>query len=97
MSVIKFPDVVPVGSQLYTVIVAESLPDNGACDRENKTIWIEDNPDNERIMLLTWFHEIMHAGEQEYGYKLTDEDDNSDIDRIAQTVVQAVLALVEAQ
>lgn len=95
--VIKLPEVVPIGSQLYEVIVVDRFPDEGACDRGSaKCIWLEDNPGNARELLLKWWHEVFHAGEREYGYRFKDDPWDSDIDRIAQVATQAMLALVEA-
>ena len=93
MSVIKFPDVVPVGSQLYTVRVGP-MPgaDVGACEDTTKEMWIDDGQPP-RAALRVFFHEDLHAIENEYGVKLS----HADLDRIAQGIVQAVLALVEAQ
>ena len=93
----KLPEAIPIGSQLYEVLVVEKFPDDGACDRSSsKTIWIEDVPDNPRALLLNFWHEVIHAGEREYGYMLKDKMYDSDVDRIAQCVTQAMLALVEA-
>ena len=94
---IKLPETVPIGSQLYRVVLVKHMPDDAACDRgPHKTIWVEDNPENARDLVLKWWHEIFHCGEREYGYHLKDKDWDSDIDRIAQVATQALFALVEA-
>lgn len=93
---IKLPATIQIGSQVYEVrVLKPGMADDGQCNATQKIIWVEDKPDNPRALLLNWWHEVFHGGEQEYGYKLKDDDHDSDVDRIAQVATQAMLALVE--
>ena len=69
------------------------LADSGGCEEDDQVIWLSNEFANERTMLEVYYHEALHGIEEEYGVKMT----HKDLDRIAQGIVQATLALIEAQ
>jgi len=91
---ISLPEQVTIGSQEYEVRLTEEFPSDevGSCSHRERRISIASDYANARALLLRYYHECIHAAEAEYGAKLSDRD----VDRIAQAVVQATVALVEA-
>jgi len=94
---LPLPDALVIGAQEYKVSLVdrfEQEPKNawGFCDERSKTLQFAAEFPNERLLLITYFHECIHAIENEYGLDLKEKD----VDRLAQGVTQAVLALVAA-
>jgi hypothetical protein len=96
-ALLTVPDSVPIGSQIYT-IRQTTFPDAGESelceyDAMTKIVWLRHEYANVPAFLLAFAHGLLHGVEEEYGVDFKDND----IDRIAQGVVQMIIALVEAQ
>jgi hypothetical protein len=96
---IALPKVQPVAGNLYAVSEVPDIPTAVEfCDKVNKRIQIEDTAPNERDRLIRYAHGLVHAGEMEYGMgPFKDDENDSDVDRLAQLFVQGFIALVKAQ
>jgi hypothetical protein len=66
-----FPKIIDIGASKYHNIFVEKLnsDDCGACDMGDKIILISKNHE-EGSVLATFWHEVLHAFEEEYKIKL---------------------------
>lgn len=93
------PDKIQVGGQFYRIQVQPLVEAFGGCEKYRKMILLQDEYPDPSAFLVTFFHEIIHAIEAEYHLGGEGEDDRlaeRDVDRIAQGITQAVIALLEA-
>ena len=95
----QLPEAVTIGAQQYEVRILDEIseePGNawGFCDGKKKVLTFAPEFPNASLFLITYFHECIHAISGEYGVEF--KDGENDIDRIAQGIVQGVLALVDA-
>ena len=95
----QVPEVVPVFAQQYQVILKKRIDKDddsyGAMHARKKTLEFLYEYPNGTTFLIAYFHEILHAVEQELLAKDLTRD--NELDLAAHAVVQAFMALVEAQ
>lgn len=95
---LKLPDSVPVAGQVYSITVSPDLREApalcwGYVRPDEKSIYLCDEFPDGLSLITTYFHEVLHAICSEYGVELNDLD----VDRLAQGITQAFVALMEAQ
>ncbi len=95
---ISIPERVPVASQMYDIEIVEGLADAptncwGCCNEASRVIKLTAEFPDVATMLVSYLHECLHAISSEYRVKMDDDD----VDRVAQGMTQAVIALVEAE
>lgn len=95
----QVPEVIPVFAQLYTVEIKKKISDDdsdwGACDSQKKVFEFVREFPTASTFLIAYFHEILHAVEQEVRAKDLGRD--HELDLAAHAIVQALCALLDAQ
>ena len=96
---IPLPAVQPIAGNRYTVHEVPRLgTDVAFCDVERKELVIEAGAPSEWERFIRYAHECIHGGEKEYGMgPFKDEDNDSDVDRLAHLFAEMHFSIVLAQ